>query len=239
MARHLRSTGISVNSYIHIGPIIDATKIRVKASDLDLVVTTTFGESGKPHWLSGGISHKLVEFLDIPVLLVPVTNTEHTPKLDRIQVALDGSDYSERVLPYACLLAKSFHSELLLMCVPAVPEVKDYRAAAEVVAKIRQKAEMNMRKFLTSIARSLRKDNLDARILVTGSIPGHTIIDVAGNNNTDMVMMTSQGRGGYNAMLLGSVLEYVVQNTEVPVFIVPIQETLPITDKLRAGDAGD
>ena len=38
-----------------------------------------------------------------------------------------------------------------------------------------------------------------------------------------MLMLTSQGRGGYNALLLGSVAEYVVQNTKRPVFMVPIQ----------------
>jgi nucleotide-binding universal stress UspA family protein len=37
-------------------------------------------------------------------------------------------------------------------------------------------------------------------------------------------MLTSQGRGGFNALIMGSVAEHVVQNTQLPVFMLPIQE---------------
>jgi nucleotide-binding universal stress UspA family protein/amino acid transporter len=216
---------------IYPGSIIDATKA-LNQERLDLVITSTRGASGKPHWLSRGISHKLVEILDTPVILVPITELGSSSEIRRIQVALDGSIYSERVLPYARILAKKFDSELLLLSVPAVPEVKDYRAAADIVEKIRHRAETNMRKFLTRIARALRKDNLDVHVLVTGSIPAHTIIERAEISKADMIMLSSQGRGGYNAMLLGSVLEQVVQEAQVPVFIVPIQEPITSTKSL-------
>jgi len=60
-------------------------------------------------------------------------------------------------------------------------------------------------------------------VRVTGSIPAHAILAVAREKNVYMLMLTSQGRDGFNALLLGSVAEYVVQNTKRPVFIVPIQ----------------
>jgi len=46
---------------------------------------------------------------------------------------------------------------------------------------------------------------------------------LAEEEGADMMVLTSQGRGGYNALLLGSVADYVVQNTHAPVFMVPIQ----------------
>jgi nucleotide-binding universal stress UspA family protein len=159
------------------------------------------------------------------VLLVQVSDKSNgvPPSIDRILVALDGSTYSERALPYARLLAKAFHSRLILLCVSAIPEAENYRAPADIVTSIRRKAEVNMFKFLNGTARLLRRDGLKVDVRVTGSIPSHAILEVSGDEEVDMLMLTSRGRGKDDELLLGSVAEYVVQNTNCPVFMVPIQ----------------
>jgi nucleotide-binding universal stress UspA family protein len=121
-------------------------------------------------------------------------------------------------------MAKVFGSELVLVTVPAVPEVTNYRAAADVVETIRQKAETSIRKFLEAVARSLREDGLRVRTVVTGSLPARTIIETGDQECVDMIMLTSRGRGGLDLFFMGSVAERVVQNTELPVFMVPIHE---------------
>ena len=98
--------------------------------------------------------------------------------LTRILVALDGSIYSERTLPYARALAKAFNSEIILMSVPAVPDMKSYRAPAEFVQNLRIKADANMRKFIKAVAKSLRQDGLHVQTVVSGSIPAQTIVRV-------------------------------------------------------------
>ena len=138
-------------------------------------------------------------------------------------VTLDGSIYSERVLPYARLLAKAFEGELLLLSVPAVPEVQDYRAASDVVEKVRHKAENNMRKFLHDIAGLLRKDRLHIKTFVRGSNPARTIVEVSEKEKADLIMLTSRGRGNFDLLFMGSVAEEVVQNTTTPVFMMPVR----------------
>ncbi len=225
LAVDLASAGIESDVVIEIGSTFEVTNTFLSKNDFDLVITATRGDSGELNWLKGGLSHKLVEKINTPILLVQADeqNQGMLPKINSILVALDGSTYSERTLPYARLLAKAFNSHLTLICVSAVPEADDYRAPADIVLKIRQKAEANMYKFLNEIARLLRKDGLKVDVRVTGSIPAHAILAVAREKNVDMLMLTSQGRGGFNALLLGSVAEYVVQNTKRPVFMVPIQ----------------
>jgi nucleotide-binding universal stress UspA family protein len=221
----LASAGVYAEALVESGSIFDVSENLIRSNGFGLVITSTRGASGEHNWLRGGLSHKLVERLDKPILLVQVDdqNNGTLPKLNRILVALDGSTYSERALPYARLLAKAFDSKLILLCVSAVPEAENYRAPADIVLKIRQKAEANMHKFLAGTARSLRRDGLKVEVRVTGSIPAHAILKVAEQEKVDMLMLTSQGRGGYNALLLGSVAEYVVQNTNSPVFMIPIQ----------------
>jgi nucleotide-binding universal stress UspA family protein len=110
------------------------------------------------------------------------------------------------------------------MSVPAVPRVQNYRAAADVVETIRSKAVSNMHKFLEAVARSLRDEGLTVRTIVSGSMPARTIVDTAQNEDVDMIMITSRGRGSLDYFMVGSVAQRIVENTSVPVFIVPIME---------------
>ena len=157
-----------------------------------------------------------------------VTSSESSngqlPQIKRLLVALDGSIKSEQVLPYARVLGKTFDCEIVLMSVPAVPRVQNYRAAADVVETIRGKAVSNMQKFLEAVARSLREEGLSVRTIVSGSMPARTIVDTAQNEDADMIMITSRGRGSFDYFMVGSVAQRIVENTEVPVFIVPILE---------------
>jgi nucleotide-binding universal stress UspA family protein len=221
----LAASGVEAEAVVEVGSIFNVSEMLIRKNGFGLVITSTRGASGEQNWLRGGLSHKLVEKLDKPVLLVQVSDKSNgvPPSIDRILVALDGSTYSERALPYARLLAKAFHSRLILLCVSAIPEAENYRAPADIVTSIRRKAEVNMFKFLNGTARLLRRDGLKVDVRVTGSIPSHAILEVSGDEEVDMLMLTSRGRGKDDELLLGSVAEYVVQNTNCPVFMVPIQ----------------
>jgi nucleotide-binding universal stress UspA family protein len=224
VADQLRGEGISADYTIRPGHIADATQAIIKENGIDLVVTTTRGKSGTTHWIRGGASRKLMQRIKTPVLLVHDIDEKNgaNPQIDRILVALDGSINSERVLPYARSLAKAFGSEIVLVTVPAVPEVKNYRAAAEIVETIRAKAEVNIKKFLEAVARSLREEGIEVRTVVTGSMPAQAIVQVSEAEDADMIMLTSRGRGGMDIVLLGSVAQRVVQSTQDPIFMMPM-----------------
>ena len=221
----LEAEGISAEAVIRLGKIAQVTKTLVDEKDIDLVVTSTRGKSGVQNWPASGLSRTLVQELDIPVLLVPSKpETEGLPVIDRLLVALDGSINSEAVLPYARALAQAFGCELLLISVPQVPRVENYRAAPDVIETIWAKAVVNMQAFLEAVARSLREDGLEVRTIVRGSMPARTIVETAEQEGADMIMITSRGRGGLDYLMIGSVAQRVVENTRTPVFIVPVNE---------------
>jgi len=226
LAKQLQAEGIEVDFAIRPGFIADATQSLVHEQAVDLVITTTRGKSGQKHWLSGGVSRKLVQKINQPVLLiqVPENGEPKAPSLKSILVALDGSIYSERVLPSARALAQTFDAELILLSVPAVPEPEDYLAPAGVVNLIRSNAEKQMRNFLEAVARSLSTDGIKVRTKVTGSLPARTIVQVADKENASMIMSTSRGRGGVDLLLLGSEAQRIVENTTKPVFMMPIPD---------------
>jgi nucleotide-binding universal stress UspA family protein len=235
VSEEIAKTGIGVNSAIRTGSPADAAERLVEEQSIDVIITTTRGKSGEKNWLTGGLSSKLVQKLDIPVLLVQTTDDDDAeippPDIDRLLVALDGSIYSEQTLPYARAFAKAFGCELILLSVPAVPESENYKAPASMIQTVRTKAEINMKKFNEAVARSLRADDIEVRSLVTGSMPARTIGEVEEKEDIDLVMITSKGRGGLDLFFMGSVAQLVVQRSKNPVFIMPITkpEELQVT----------
>jgi nucleotide-binding universal stress UspA family protein len=228
VAEKIHAAGVHVNCAIRTESPAEATRQLVIEKDIDLVIITTRGHSGEKNWLREGLSSKLIHLLDIPVLLVQVfeSGPAQAPHLVRILVALDGSAFAEQLLPYARLLGKQFDCELMLICVPAVPESEKYRAPASVIHAIRKQSEAGMRMYLDSVAESLRAEGLTVRTVVTGSYPARSIVDVGKREGVDLIMISSQGRGGLDLLFMGSVAQQVVQLTDSPVFILPINKEL-------------
>ena len=228
VAEKVHAAGIKVNATVRADSPAEAAHQLVAEKDIDLIVVTTRGRSSEKNWLREGLSSKLVHLLDIPVLLVQVfeSGPPEAPHFGRILVALDGSRFAEQLVPYARLLGKQFDCELMLICVPAVPESGKYRAPASVIHAIRKQAEASMRAYLASVAESLRAEGLTVRTVVTGSYPARTIVDVGKREGVDLIMITSQGRGGLDLVFMGSVAQQVVQLTDHPVLILPINKEL-------------
>jgi nucleotide-binding universal stress UspA family protein len=107
-----------------------------------------------------------------------------------------------------------------------VPESEKYRAPASVIQAIRKQAVGSIQKYLNSVAERLRVEGLTVRTIVTGSYPARTIVDVGKREGVDLIMITSQGRGGLDLVFMGSVAQQVVQLTDSPVFILPIIKEL-------------
>ena len=236
VAEKIHAAGVQVNCAVRTGSPSEVTRDLVLEQGIDLVVITTRGRSGEKNWLREGLSSKLVHLLDIPILLVQVfeSGPAEAPHLVRVLVALDGSAFAEQLLPYARVVGKLFDCELMLMCVPAVPESGKYRAAASVIHALRKQAEASMRKYLASVAESLEADGLSVRTIVTGSYPARSIVDVGKREAVDLIMISSQGRGGLDLLFMGSVAQQVVQLTDSPVLIFPVNKELAEEDETEA-----
>jgi len=224
--KELQNEGLDVDVVIRSGFIADATQLLVHEKHIDIVVTSTRGKSGELNWTSSGVSQKLIQKINQPILLVqaPQYGVVSQPKLERILVPLDGSIFSERVLPYARSLAQVFDAELILLTVPAVPEPDDYHAPSELIEEIRRKAEAEMENFLDAVARSLRESGIRVRTMVTGTLPVRTIVNVGREEEVDLIMNTSRGRGGLELFMVGSKAQRVVEQTEKNVFMIPIRD---------------
>jgi nucleotide-binding universal stress UspA family protein len=218
--------GVEVDYAVGVGPIAEEINTMACEVGVDLVVMSTHGCADADHKLIGSVANKIVRLVNKPVLLVrPASNGNgKAPQLKKLLLALDGSEFAERMLPYAKALATRFDSEILLLSVPEVPETWKYGAMAEAVEGLRAEAEAEICQYLESIATAFREEGLKVRAMVTGSGPARTIVAVSESEAVDLIMLATHGRGGLDRLFMGSVADRVVQQTRRPVFLVPVQE---------------
>jgi len=84
------------------------------------------------------------------------------------------------------------------------------------------------------VADLLRGEGLTVRTIVSGSEPARAIADVGKREGVDLVMISSQGRGGLDLLLMGSVAQNLVQLSDSPVFILPIIRDLALPQDIQA-----
>jgi len=225
----LRKGGIATEGLVRSGPV--AATIITIAGELNvdgIVMGARVGSTNGEDWL-GQVSGPVIRNAQRPVIIVPSGYRPATGvrALDRVLVALDGSEFAERVLRYARGLAAKNNTELVLLTVPEVPAAWRYGPLADLVQELRTGAEDKAQSYLESAVRSLREEGLPARGVVAGSAPARTILAVTSREGAELTMIATRGRGGLARLLMGSIAERVLKHASCPVFLLPISEHDP------------
>jgi nucleotide-binding universal stress UspA family protein len=234
-AERLRTKDLEVDYVVGGGSVVDVTRTIVEDRGVDLVVTSTRGGSGALNWLTGGVASRIVQAISQPVLLVQSEGEGNGrgPVFKRLLVALDGTEASELVMPYAMALSDVFQGELFLLSVPDVPEPTEFGASVDWLEAKRDEAELESQKYLDSIMAAVRDECPAVRTVVTGSRPASAIVDVSEAEQVDSIMMVTHGRAGLERLWAGSVTERVMQQTELPIFLLPVHNGSPSETELE------
>ena len=147
----------------------------------------------------------------------------------KILVCLDGSELAENILPYALEEAEYFESELVLFRVfsePAVfslnlPGMPSVQVDAERTERRILEDEKETQDYLKKLADKLLAEN---RIKVSydsreGSA-GPMIVDYAANQGIELIAIATHGRTGPGRVMLGSVAEYVIRHSGLPMLLI-------------------
>jgi nucleotide-binding universal stress UspA family protein len=208
VAAQLFTNGVQAQTLVCDGPVVEA--IGTKAGNgQDLIVMSTNGRSGFKRLVMGSVANKVIQTSDTPILLLKPTDgwRSRGTGFKRLLVALDGSTYSERVLPYVRLFAQNFFSEVTLLTVPVGNSSDAYQNQLD--------------QYLQGVADELREDGVQAQVMVTGNGPARTIINVSQEQMVDLIMLATHGRGGFDRLMVGSVAYRVIETMPCPLFLVP------------------
>jgi nucleotide-binding universal stress UspA family protein len=225
IAEQFMAQGINTKYFIRDGDVSENVNQLIKEVGADLVVISTQVRSGLDRLFSSNIANDIIQAITCPVLVMRPTEGEPVkiPDFNKLLVTLDGSNFSERVLPYV-KASTVFESNVLLLSVPQVPEADRFGAVVEEIQELRDKTENAAKEYLNNIAGILLKDGVHTQVIVQGSRPAKTIARIAEEENVDVIFMATHGRGGLDRLFMGSVAERTLNNTSRPIFIVPINE---------------
>jgi nucleotide-binding universal stress UspA family protein len=225
VARRMEVKGIDVSFSVLRGPVAESVDEFMREEAIDMSIISTHGRSGLQRLVLGSVADRLVQLMTQPMLIIhpAPSGPPPVPGFERILVALDGSEYAERVLPMV-RASITYGSVVFLLRVPEVPEPERFGIMVEEIERLRAEAEAQAYQYLEGIAAALRAEGIETHIRVAGYRPAETIISVADEEDAGVILVATHGQGGLEGVLMGSVADRVVQNTYRPVLLVPIGE---------------
>lgn len=141
--------------------------------------------------------------------------------LKRILTATDFSRHSQVALQYAAAFAKAFHAEVYLCHVLETPDfLSNFPPVSEGyfppnLGELQEKhARVQCEQVLASVGLS------QAQVLLLHGRPYHEIVQAAREEEIDLIILGTHGRGAVAHMLLGSIAERVVRTASCPVLTV-------------------
>jgi universal stress protein A len=137
--------------------------------------------------------------------------------LKKILAPTDLSDLSATGVRYACQLAKNVGAELIIFNVMLLDETN------RIDKRELERSRVSLDNFVTDKLADV-SGSLKIRMVVdTGDVYG-AILDCAGSEQVDLIVMSSHGRTGLCRMLIGSVTDKIIRGAPCPVLVVPIQK---------------
>jgi nucleotide-binding universal stress UspA family protein len=136
----------------------------------------------------------------------------------KILVALDNSPTDRSMFPHIVELAKIHGSELLLVHVADGWAARNYNRF-ELADSEEMKAD---RVYLETMAAGLRTQGLEAKARLELGDPATGILKIAGDENCDLIAMTTHGHRFLKDLIYGSTITQVRHRAQVPVLLVNV-----------------
>ncbi len=135
--------------------------------------------------------------------------------LNRILVPIDGSKKSFQALDRAITLAGFTHGQVT--CLHVIPHVLEGGPRTKAFDKqIKEDGDIVLKKA------SKRAGNKNVKFstkLLRGS-PSHVALHTAKSGKFDHIVMSSTGSGSASGDMIGSVSNYILQKSKIPVYLI-------------------
>jgi nucleotide-binding universal stress UspA family protein len=157
---------------------------------------------------------------------------EEANMFKRILVCLDGSKLAEQIMPYATEEAIRFRGKLVLLQVvqepvaftPGLPGEAPVPIQTHVMVEGTEEALNRARDYLEKLAAPLRKKGIQVKTVAIPGRPGEAILDYANTNSINLITIATHGRGGLRRAVFGSVADYVLRESGLPVLVIRPQD---------------
>jgi len=194
------------------------------AGSADLVVMGTHGRSGIDRLLSGSVTERVFRLAPCPVLAVPPHVTPaggSNAVFRRVLCPVDFSPSSQRALEVALDVTRQANGALTVVTVIEwLAEEEPQTTAHFNVSEYRQHVIADKRARLAALLSDESRTWCDIDEVVTLGRAHREVLRLAAEQQSDLIVMGAQGRGGASLALFGSTTPSVVRGATCPVLVV-------------------
>lgn len=140
-----------------------------------------------------------------------------------ILVCLDGTKFSEAIIPIVAELAMHFRSKIILLNVIIVPSLLVRVGKTELEPKQSteiSKGEEEAARYLDFTARTLMERGLDVDCAIVEGTVEESIIACARTYNANLIALASHNRCRLIRFILGSITDFIQKKAGIPVLSI-------------------
>jgi nucleotide-binding universal stress UspA family protein len=180
----------------------------------DVTVMATSGRKGFASFFLGSVTEQVVQHAGRPVLCVRKSALGRDLPYQRLLVPTDFSPASRRAFPLAALLARNFEAKVTALNVARAPTLAVLAGVPDAPLP-HLPTEDDLRGFLQPDFVGLP---VEARVGATGA-PWHQIVKTAEEQETDLIVMSTQGLDSLHDKIIGSNTERVLRHAPCTVLV--------------------
>ena len=136
----------------------------------------------------------------------------------KILVPTDGSDFAKDAQLHALFLAKVSGAEIIALSVSENHFINGI-SVSEEIEQINQILEDRCKKDLQEFD-DMNDEGVKISSVIKEGSPAKTILEVAEEEDIDLIVIGSSGKSGFDRFILGSVSDKVVNAAKCPVLVV-------------------
>lgn len=199
------------------GSAVEGVLEQIEKEPYDLVVLGSHGKKGLQKWL-GSVSRQVASNSKVPIFI-----SKKKMQNKKVLLTTDGSEHSYGAIKHAIRLFDLKDKELFIVSVKENPELLPLEAALDKnwLENIEKQQKIHAAKAINKAKALLEKSELRLKneIILTGN-PAQKIIDYAGKEQIDLIIMGARSKTDLSALLLGSVSKRVLENVHCSVAII-------------------
>lgn len=186
---------------------------------LDLIVMPTHGRQGLERFLLGSTTERVIRRSDVPVLTIRPDDDSTIEYPSRtVLVPTDGSDCADQALEMGIDVANAGGAALHLLSIIALTSLGvDVRSDIQRTAQEENANELI--KDAKTAAENAGVDSVSGAVKYDSSIH-QAILSYIDEHDVDLVVIGTHGWTGFDRYVLGSVTEYLIRTSPIPVLTV-------------------
>jgi nucleotide-binding universal stress UspA family protein len=185
----------------------------------ELIILGHRGMTGTSMFLLGGVSQKVATYAPCSVLVCK----GFVPTIDRILLAVDGSDTSDKAAEFlaACPFKSPIHVYITTIWAPPPPP-SALVSASEMTAPSAESsvAKTKGEEALDKVADKFQQSAYEAEVQWRYGDPPLAILELARQDDVQLIVVGARGLKGIKRFLLGSVSQKILMHATCSVLIV-------------------